>query len=78
MITTTTTMTRSEKETDKGMILDNDDTSTNTSTTNHHTINRPGELELYRHAQLVQTVKDAKLRVWHPGSWMHHSHCAYF
>lgn len=62
----TTATTR--EETDKG----------NTATAKHHTIYGPGELELYRHIQLVQNAKDAKLKIWYPGSWMHHARRAYF
>jgi len=38
----------------------------------------PGELETYRHTQLQQAVKDAKLKVWYPGRWHRHSPRAYF
>lgn len=38
----------------------------------------PGELELYRHVQLQRAVKDAKLKVWYPGSWQSHSPRACF
>lgn len=54
------------------------DATHNLPATEYHTIYGPGELEFYRHAQLLQTVKDAKLKVWYPGSWMHHSPRAYF
>ena len=54
------------------------DATHNLTSTEYHTIYGPGELEMYRHAQLLQTVKDAKLNVWYPGSWMHHSPRAYF
>lgn len=37
-----------------------------------------GEIETYRHQQLRQTVKDAKLKVWYPGRWQKNSHRALF
>lgn len=37
----------------------------------------PGELETFRHTQLQQKVKDAKLKVWYPGRWHRHSPHAY-
>eukprot|EP00984_Skeletonema_dohrnii_P010549 scaffold4110_cov77-Skeletonema_dohrnii-CCMP3373.AAC.14 len=35
----------------------------------HSTYYGPGELETYKHTQLQQDVKDAKLKIWYPGIW---------
>ncbi|KAL7466253.1 hypothetical protein ACHAXS_006541 [Conticribra weissflogii] len=39
------------------------------SATTWQTYYGPGELEMYRHQQLHQSVKDAKLKVFYPGQW---------
>ncbi|KAL7544015.1 hypothetical protein ACHAXR_013552 [Thalassiosira sp. AJA248-18] len=44
----------------------------------YHTFYGPGELETYRHTQLQQDVKEAKLKVWYPGRWHRHSPHACF
>ena len=44
----------------------------------YRTLYGPGELEMFRHQQLQQSVRDAKLKVYYPGRWGRHSPRARF
>lgn len=55
-----------------------DGSATNLNHATHHTYYGPGELELYRHVQLQQDAKAAKLNVYYPGRWHRHSPRACF
>lgn len=63
------------KSVDNNVISDDEQTDMVVA---YHTFYGPGELETYRHTQLQQSVKEAKLKVWYPGRWHRPSPHAYF
>ncbi|KAL7430734.1 hypothetical protein ACHAXM_002333 [Skeletonema potamos] len=45
------------------------DTQQHSADTPHCTYYGPGELETYKHRDLLNDVKRAKLKIWYPGNW---------